>query len=193
MLKTYEYRLYPTEAQKVLLNKHFGAARYVYNWALATKKEAWGQRQEHLSDFDLCKLLTVHKNLEGKDWLYEVSHPALQYSIKNLGRAYANFFKKTGGFPKFKSKKTCRDSFSSALGNKINFETHKIQILKFKEGIKYRGDLRFEGKIKTCTVKRTKTGKYFVSVLVDDGKELPKKPETVERWLGSIWELGNTL
>ncbi len=184
MLKTYEYRLYPTEAQEVLLNKHFGAVRYVYNWGLDLKKTAWEQHGESISDFDLCKLLTVHKNLEDKEWLYEISNPALQYAIKNLGRAYTNFFKKRSDFPKFKSKRSCRDSFSTAIGNKINFDTHRVQILKFKEGIKYRGDLRFEGKIKTCTVKRTKAGKYFVSVLVDDGKDLPKKPETVGKVVG---------
>lgn len=71
MLKSYVYRMYPTETQKVLLNKHFGAARYVYNWALATKKEAWEQRKERLSDFDLCKLLTVHKKHEENKWLLE--------------------------------------------------------------------------------------------------------------------------
>ena len=183
MLKTYEYRLYPTKEQEVLLAKHFGCVRLVYNKALALKKKLWEEKKETISCFDLCHELTKWKQTEELAFLYEVSNPALQQAIRHLDTAYKNFFNK-GGYPKFKSKRG-RQSYSVINSCYVVFDKEVIRIPKFQEGIKARIDRTFEGKIKTCTVKKTTTGKYFISVLVEDNKQLPELlPITKETTVG---------
>ena len=183
MLKTYEYRLYPTKEQEILLAKHFGCVRLVYNKALALKKKLWEEKKEKISCFDLCHELTKWKQTEEFSFLYEVSNPALQQAIRHLDTAYKNFFSK-GGYPKFKSKKS-KQSYSVVEHCYVDFDKHKVRIPKFQEGILARIDREFAGKIKTCTIKKTTTGKYFISVLVEDNKELPETlPITEETTVG---------
>lgn len=105
MLRAYKYRIYPTDDQKILLAKTFGCCRFVYNWALNLKIEAYKKSKEILSNFDLSKLLKNELKVKC-EWLYEVSAQSLQSSLRNLDAAYKNFFRdKKVGFPRFKSKK----------------------------------------------------------------------------------------
>lgn len=172
MLKAYQYRLYPTPAQAELLNKSFGSCRYVYNWALAKKIEHYQTQGKTLNCFAIMKLLPqLKRELE---WLSEISSQALQQEISHLDAAFQAFFKKNGGFPKFKSKHKSHKSLSCPQGCKVDFEAGRISIPKAK-GIKAVLSRGFEGKIKTVTVSQSKSGKYFASVLVEDGKELPAK------------------
>lgn len=173
MLKTYEYRIYPTPQQEVLLAKHFGCVRLVYNKALGLKKQLWEEKKENISCYDLIRELTKWKQTEELSFLYEVSNPALQQSIRHLDVAYSSFFKK-GGYPKFKNKHA-KQSYSVINNCHVNFEKNQIRIPKFQEGIEARIDRTFKGNIKTCTIKRTTTGKYFISVLVEDNLPLPNK------------------
>ena len=183
MLRTYEYRLYPTKEQETLLAKHFGCVRLVYNKALALKKKLWEDKKETISCFSLCHELTKWKQTDEFSFLYEVSNPALQHAIRHLDTAYKNFFNK-GGYPKFKSKKS-RQSYSVIDHCHVDFDKQKVRIPKFQEGIKARIDKTFEGTIKTCTVKKTTTGKYFISVLVEDNIKLPDMlPITEETTVG---------
>lgn len=183
MLKTYEYRLYPTKEQEILLDKHFGCVRLVYNKALALKKKLWEDNKETISCYSLCHELTKWKQTDEFSFLYEVSNPALQQAIRHLDTAYKNFFSK-GGYPKFKSKKS-KQSYSVIDHCYVDFDSNKIRIPKFQEGIIARIDREFDGRIKTCTIKKTTTGKYFISVLVEDNKELPETlPITEETTVG---------
>src|SRR3989442_1788071 len=106
MLKAFHYRLFPTESQEVLLNKHFGCVRFVYNWALETKQKAYVEQKKSLSSFDIVTKLPDLK--KENEWLGEVNSQALQMSIRNLDNAFTNFFRrikekaKEAGFPKFK-------------------------------------------------------------------------------------------
>lgn len=179
MFKAYEYRLYPNERQKVLLSKHFGCVRFIYNWALALKIEAYEKENKNLSCFDLIRALTPLKNQEEYKWLYEVSNPSLQQSIRHLDNAFTKFFKERNGFPKFKNKKRNRKSYSAPQGVKVNFDAHKVYIAKFREGIDIRIDRRFTGKIRGCTIKQTPTNKYFISILVETLDTTPQKPKIV--------------
>ena len=169
MLKTYEYRLYPNREQEILLAKHFGATRFIYNWGLAKKVEEYEKNKKCLSFFDLCKELTILKNKEEYMWLYEISNPALQYSLRHLDNAFTRFFREKKGFPKFKSKKNNKQTYSIPEHVSINFDKQRINIPKFqrKNSLKIRIDRIFEGKIKTCTIKKTPTNKYFISILVN--------------------------
>ena len=174
MLKTYEYRLYPNKEQVISITKHFGCTRFVYNKALALKMEIYTKYKKDTSKYELVNKIVEWKNSEGFNWLKEVHSQALQQAIFHLDSAYTRFFREKKGFPKFKSKHSHRFSYSIPQNVKVNFETHKIYIPKIG-WVNTRIDRTFEGKIKTCTIKQVPSGKYFISVLFEDGTELPNK------------------
>lgn len=176
MLKAYEYRLYPNKKQIILLAKHFGCSRFIYNWALAKRIEEYEKTGKTISKFDLNKMVTQLKKDEKTQWLSEVNAQSLQQSIQNMETAYINFFRNKKGFPKFKSKKTYRYSYKLPQDVRINFNKNKIFLPKIGE-VKIRIDRQFDGQIKSATVKQVPSGKYFVSVLVEDGVCEPDKKE----------------
>lgn len=178
MLKTFQYRLYPTEKQKILLAKHFGCNRFVYNWALSLKINAYEQYNKKMSCLDLIKELTYLK--KNKLWLSEIDSQSLQQSIRHLDNAFTKFFREKGGFPKFKSKKNNSKSYSIPQRIKVNFDNNKIFIPKIGK-TNFRLDRTFEGKIKTCTIKQTPTNKYFISILVETPNSIPVKPKVEEK------------
>ena len=176
MIKSYKYILKPNKNQKIFFEKSFGCTRFVYNWALNKRIEAYQQRKERLSCVDLCKMLTSLKKEEDKIWLSEVSNECLQQSIRNMDSAFTGFFREKKGFPKYKSKKNDRKSYKAINSVSIDFEMSRIKLPKIG-WVKFSKNRTFEGKIGTVTVSKTAAGKYYVAVLVDDGKELPAKPE----------------
>ena len=172
--KAYKYRLYPTKEQEVLLSKHFGSARWVYNYALNKKIVAYQTNKESLSRFTIKKDLVTLKKSEDTKWLKEVNSQTLQASLENLDKAFSNFFRAKKGFPKFKSKHNNHQSFSVPQNGKIDFETNCISLPKFKKPIRCKIHRKFTGNSKTVTISKTPTGKYFASVLVEVNEELPK-------------------
>jgi len=182
MLKAYKYRLYPTKEQTELLNKHFGCVRYIWNWALVKKTEAYQLEGKSLSRYDLQKELPFLK--EEKDWLKQVNSQSLQAALLHLDSAYTRFFREKKGFPKFKSKKFSKNSFECPQAVIANF---KEKFLKFPKlgKIKTVFSRSFIGEIKTVTVSKTSTDKFFASVLVEDGSSLPiKKPLIQQEAIG---------
>ena len=111
MLRAYKYRLQPTQEQRTFFEKSFGCTRYIYNWALAKRIEAYQTEGKRINAIDLCRMLTELKKQEGMEWLKEVSNECLQQSIRNLDSAFTRFFREKKGFPKFKSKKDSRKSY----------------------------------------------------------------------------------
>lgn len=176
----YKYRIYPTGTQKVLMEKTFGCCRYVYNRALALKIAFYQKENKGLSVFDLTNEMVKWKDLEETRWLRAVNSQAMQMSLRNLDSAYTRFFRKTSKFPKFKSKFDSRQSFCNSQHTRIDFDENRVFIPKFKEGIKTVVHRQFEGKIKSSTVSKTPSGKYFISILVETSAELPKCPEPQE-------------
>ena len=184
MLRSYEYRLYPNKEQQVLLAKHFGCNRFIYNWALALRKEEYEKSGKTLSKFDINKKITELKHDENYIWLNEVLAQALQQSIQNLDTAYIKFFKEKTGFPKFKSKHSHRYSYRVPQGLKIDFKNHKVFVPKLK-WLNIKVDRTFQGQIKSATVKQVPSGKYFISILIEDGIDCEdKKPITFEKAIG---------
>ena len=170
MLKAYKYRIYPNTAQQEQMKHIFGSVRFVYNLGLETKIQAYTAAKKNLTCFDLNNQITdLKKDL---DWLRNCPGQALQMSMRNLDNAYTKFFK-GAGFPKFKNK-YAKQSFSLPQNVRIDLERCKIHLPKLKE-VDIIIDRQFEGVIKTVTVYKTVTDKYFVSVLVDNQQELPKK------------------
>ena len=177
-LRGFKYRLYPTEEQKILLAKHFGACRWMYNYALSKKIAYYTTEKKTLSRFEIQRELVELKKQEATSWLSEVNSQSLQASLVNLDKAYTRFFREKKGFPKFKSKKG-RQSVQFPQGTEVDFENNKIYLMKFREGVKCKFHRMFEGAIKTVTVSKTKTGKYYVSILVET--DVPEKQKPVPK------------
>ncbi len=172
--KAFKYRLYPTEEQEVLLGKTFGCCRFVYNRGLALKMALYQDNKKAISVFQLTNEMVKWKDCEETKWLSEVNSQALQMSLRFLDAAYTNFFKKRAGFPKFHSKFDNNQSFCNPQSTTVDFESGCVFIPKFKGGIEAVLHQKFEGKIKSSTVSRTPSGKYFISILVETDAENPK-------------------
>jgi putative transposase len=174
MYKAFKYRLYPTGSQKVLIAKHIGCSRFVYNLALETKTTAYIGAKINLSRYDLQKqMVDLKKECE---WLKEVNSQSLQVALLNLDTAYSKFFK-GAGFPKFKRKS---NGGSFAVPQNVIVKNGLLIIPKFKEGIEVVLHREIKGTIKSATVSVTPTGKYFVSILVDTNTEMPTKAPIIE-------------
>lgn len=174
MIKAYKYRLYPNNEQVTFFEKSFGCVRYVYNWALGQRIEAYQKDGTRISWVESCKRLTELKKQEETKWLCDVSNQSLQCSIRNMDSAFTRFFREKKGFPNFKSKKRNKNSFQFVDKVSIDFEKHRVRLPKAGD-VKFAKNREFEGKIGTCTVSKSATGKYYISILVDDGNPLPSK------------------
>lgn len=180
MLKAFKYRIYPSAEQKAQIHQHFGCSRWIYNYALNKKMTAFQTEKKSLSRFDIQADIPNLKRSEDTAWLKEVNSQTLQASLENLDKAYTRFFKEKKGFPKFKSKHDSRQSFSVPQSGKVDFEKSKLHIPKFKQGIDIVLSRHFDGQVKTITISRTPTGKYFASILVETNEEIPTKKPIVE-------------
>lgn len=172
----YNFRLYPNKADQVLLSKHFGSARFIYNTMLKFKKYYYDETGINLSYAELSKALTHLKKLEEYSWLNEVNAQTLQAVLRDLDNAYKNFFEKRSNFPKFKSKKTHRFSFRVPQAVSI-VNGNRLKILKFPNGIKVKPHREIIGTIKNATIKLNPSGKYYVSLLVEYDNQIPAKPK----------------
>ena len=162
MIKAYKFRAYPNEDQQLLFAKTFGCVRFVYNYYLHKKIELYKSEKKSLSFFECNKDLTQLK--KEFVWLKEVDKWSLQNSLKNLDSAYKNFFKKHTGFPKFKSKKIHRYSYTTTSNNNnIEYKNSKIKLPKLG-WVKVRDKQISKGRILNATVSQTPSGKYYISL-----------------------------
>jgi len=171
MISAVRYRIYPKDSQKESLAKAFGSCRFLYNKALNHKKSSYESSKTNVSYKELATTF-LHSLKEEFPWLRETPSQALQQSLRHLDSAYNCFFKKHNKFPKFKSKYS-KQAISLPQGVKVTFEDNTITLPKMGK-VKARLHKTFEGDIKTCTVSKTTTNKYYISVLIDNHKELPQ-------------------
>lgn len=171
MLVAYKFRLYPNKEQGVYFVKTFGCVRFIYNRMLSDKIDYYKETKQKLNN-------TPAQYKKEFEWLKEVDSLALANAQMNLQTAYNNFFKRPDvGFPKFKSKKNNHFSYTTNNqgGNIYVSERHiklpKIGLVRVK---KHRD---FDGLIKSVTVSKNPSGKYYVSVLVEQ-EEKEKLPAT---------------
>ena len=180
--KTYKFRIYPTAKQEILLAKHFGCTRWVYNYFLNERKEQYQKSKKSSNYYAQAKTLTEIKKNEENQWLKEVNSQTLQFALRSLDTAFLNFFRGNTQFPKFKSKKH-KNTFTIPQFGTI--EEGRINIPKFKDGIKVKLHREVRGKIGKMTITKTPTGKYYVSIFTEQViEELPKSNKQVGIDLG---------
>lgn len=176
-----KFRIYPNASQRSLIERTFGCSRFVYNHFLAARRDAYVQSGRTMGFAECCRELTVLKSQ--LPWLQEVDSKALQTALRDLDRAYQNFFrdcKKTSGrktgYPKFKSKKDSRASYRARNDrNTIELSDRAIKLPKLG-WVRCRVSKHVAGRILNATVSRNPAGKYFVSVCWTE-VEAPTLPE----------------
>ena len=177
MLRAIKIKLYPNKTQEQVLNKVLGSYRFVYNHMLARKQEAYNADKTNLGLTKLCKYFH-HKLLKDEQyqWLKEQNTKVMQQSIRQMFSAYDKFFKEHNGFPKFKSKRDKQSALFpiDAISKTNAFEDRKITLTTKLKNIKFRcSDLyfkrlqRYKDDIRSATLSKTKSGNYFLSILVD--------------------------
>ncbi len=188
MLKAYKYRIYPNREQQVLIERHFGCSRFVFNWAFALQKRYYAMFGKSLSRTKIQSHLVKKKKKARFAWLSEVNSQSLLNALLNVHTAFTNFFKGQAKFPRFKSKKIPQRSYQCPQHCTVNFAQGMINLPKIK-GIKAVFSREFEGRIKTVTISKTATGKYYASILVENNEVAPT-PTTIEPSLTVGIDLG---
>ena len=180
MLIAYKYRMYPNKEQKEYFSKTFGCVRFIYNRMLSDKIEYYKETKQKLNN-------TPAQYKKEFEWLKEVDSLALANAQMNLQTAYNNFFKRPEvGFPKFKNKKNHNYSYTTNnQKGSISVSDRYIRLPKIGL-VKIKKHRNFDGLIKSVTVSQTPSGKYYVSVLIEqeDIKPLPKSDNNIGIDLG---------
>lgn len=164
---SYKFRIYPTPAQKNLIQRTFGCCRFVYNHYLSMRKETYESSGKTMNYVDCAKDLTALK--KGLPWLCEVETNALQHTLKALDAAYQNFFRRVKqgqkpGYPRFKKKRDNRKSYKTP-NNKGNIWVESCFVRLPKLGlVKCRISKEVKGRILSATVSQNSSGKYFVAL-----------------------------
>ena len=172
----FKFRIYPNNAQQQLINRTLGCARFVYNHFLTIRRDEWKANHNSLTYAKTNKLLTDLKKREETSWLSEADSYALQSSLRDLDRAYQNFFKKRAGYPRLKSKHSHSQSYrTNNIGNGIRIIDKRIRLPKVGF-VKIKQSRTFEGRILNATVSHAASGKYFVSLCIEMDKEKLVRP-----------------
>ena len=172
--RAYQYRIYPTDEQKQILARTFGCARFVYNWALRLRSDAYYERQERIYYAQTSALLTDLKKQSEYAWLNEVAAVALQQALRHLDRAYQNFFEGRADYPKFKSRHG--QQAATYIGTAFKWDGKQLTLAKMDEplDIVWSRPLPKGCKPTTVTISKDTAGRYFVSILLEeDIKPLP--------------------
>ncbi|MHA6480799.1 RNA-guided endonuclease TnpB family protein [Paenibacillus sp. strain BS8-2] len=170
MNKAFKYRIYPNAEQEILINKTFGCVRFIYNQMLANRKEVYESFKDDKEAMKKQKYRLPADFKKDFVWLKEVDSLALANAQLNLQTAYKNFFRDPSvGFPKFKNKHHDKKSYTTnnQCGTIRLIDSKTIRLPKLKDvKIKLHRQLPKEAIIKSATLSKTATGKYFVSILI---------------------------
>lgn len=171
--RAYRYRFFPTAEQENLLRRTMGCVRLVYNKALACRTEAWYERQERIQYMETSSLLTSWKKAEDLGFLNEVSCVPLQQCLRHLQKAFANFWGKRAKYPRFKAKRN--GGSAEFTKSAFKFKDGKLWLAKCKEplSIVWSRFLPDGCSPSTVTVKLEPSGRWLVSLLVDDSTVQP--------------------
>jgi putative transposase len=168
--RAYRYRCYPTPTQVAVLARTFGCARFVYNWALHMRTEAYRERQEHLSYRNTSAALTTLKQQPDTTWLSEVSSVPLQQALRHLETAFRSFFAQRARYPRFKQKRGRQAATYASSAFRYDTATGVLTLAKMDEplAIRWSRPLPDGAMPTTVTVSRDTAGRYFVSLLVEE-------------------------
>ena len=194
MLRAIKVRLYPNKEQEQKINKTLGCYRFVYNHMLAIKQEAYKRDKTNLGLCELSKYLfgTLLKD-EQYYWLKDENTKIMCQAIRQMLSAYDRFFKQHNGFPKFKSKKDKQSALFplQAISRRNTFETRHITLTQPLKNIKFRcSDLyfnrlqKYSKNIRSATLSKSKSGNYFLSILVEIEDTELKRFEHTDKQVG---------
>lgn len=191
MEKSYKFRIYPNKEQQKQIDITFSHCRYVYNYFLAQRIAIYKETGKSISQHEQSRELTKMRSTGETKWLMDVERSAYTYALKSLDAAYQNFFRglKLGrhiGFPKFKSGKSNRFSYTTQkIGTNIKILDNCIRLPKLGL-VKCRISKQIQGRILSATVSKNPSGKYFVSICCTDVEvePLPKTNKTIGIDLG---------
>lgn len=177
MERGFKYRIYPNACQREQIARTLGCCRFVYNRALDVKKSAYSETGKSIATNDLIKMIPAWKRDPETSWLAQVDSMALQQSIRDLDRAYKNFFRRVReggkpGFPKFKSRRHARQSYRTN-GGKILDRNH-IALPKLGN-VRAKVSRPLQGRFMSVTVSLDAAGRYFATFLCTD---VPAKDTT---------------
>jgi putative transposase len=164
--KAYKYRVYPTKEQVGEMSQLFGHTRFVYNYFLRIRQDAWYNNQEKINYHDTSALLTQLKKEPDFLWLKDVSSVPLQQALRHLHTGFLNFWSGKAKHPTFK-KKTRKQSATFAA-SAFKWSDGKLTVGKITGVIDIRLSRKFEGKPSTVTLSKDSYGRYFVSLLVEE-------------------------
>ena len=194
MLRAIKVRLYPNKEQEQKINKTLGCYRFVYNHMLALKQQEYNENKKSLGLKELSRYFygTLRKD-EQYAFLKEENAYVIEQAIRQMLTAYNNFFKQHKGFPKFKSKKDKQSALFriGAISKRNTFETRHITLTQPLKNIKFRcSDLylkrlqKYSKNIRRATLSKSKSGNYFLSILVEMEDSELKKFEHTDKQVG---------
>jgi putative transposase len=171
-LQAFKYELRPDGQQQRLMRRFAGSCRFVFNKALALQKQRYEQGEKKLNYAGLCKQITQWRNTPKTVWLAEAPVHPLQQTLKDLERAYTNFFSKRADFPRFK-KKGISDSFRYPDPKQIKLDQANSRLFLPKLGwVRYRNSREVLGTVKNVTVSQS-AGKWYISIQTEREVETP--------------------
>ncbi len=183
--RAYKYRFYPSEEQKRILAQTFGCCRYVYNWALRERTDAYYQHGERLYYEGTAQRLVLLKSQEETSWLNEVSSVPLQQALRHLDRAFRNFFEGRAEYPTFKKKRNQQAATYASNAFTWNGQTLTLAKMDAPLDITWHRPLPDGCKPSSVTITKDEANRYFISILVEeDIKPLAVTPKMVGLDLG---------
>jgi putative transposase len=168
--RAYRYRCYPTPAQADVLARTFGCARFVYNWALRLRTDAYSERQERLSYADLSAALTTLKQQSDTVWLNEVSSVPIQQALRHLETALRHFFAGRAKYPTFHKKHGTQSATYASTAFRYDAAHRTLTLAKMETPllIHWSRPLPEGATPTTVTLSRDTAGRYFVSILLEE-------------------------
>jgi putative transposase len=167
--RAYCYRFYPNQEQRIQLAQTFGCSRFVYNWALRLRTDAYYKHQEKMSYKETSNQLTQLKKNPEFSWLKDVTAVPLQQALRHLNTAFLNFFSGRTKYPKFQKKRNKQSA--TYASNAFKWDGEKLTLAKMKSPLKIRWHRHFTGIPTTVTVSKDSAERYFVSFSVEEEVE----------------------
>ena len=185
--RAYKFRIYPNDAQKILFARTFGCVRMVYNHWLDRKIKQYEENKANVTYTVCAKEMAEMKKTEAYAFLREVDSIALQQSLRHLDTAFQNFFKQPKtGFPRFKSKKRNKSSYSTiCINGNITISNGYLKLPKIGQvRLKQYRAVPNGYRLKSVTVSQTPGGKYYASILFQYEDQVQEKEKEMQRFLG---------
>ena len=161
---TYKYRVYPTKKQRRFLAQSFGCARYVWNWALEKRTNAYHNEGESLNFAAMCKRLTQLKKDDEHKWLKDPSSVVLQQSLRNQEQALIHFFEGRAKYPNFKHKHGTQSARHTKAAFSYDADTRTLKLAKMPGALNVNWSRELRGEPTAVTISKDSAGRYHVSI-----------------------------